>query len=362
MPIPLLDLSGAPRERGRAHGEALRGDIAHNIDVYLTRFGKLGHSSESVLAGANRWMPHLERLDPAFAEELRGVADGAGRPLPEIAMLNVRYELIIAMFKAAGSQKLVGAVDGCTSFAVMPERTKTGETWIGQTWDWIPGVRTAVSRVTRDDGPDFICHGETGTVGGMQGVNEHGVGVVINALMSEEDDGQSYLAPFRLRVRNVLNAKHMHGAVLAISSTHRTASMNFVIGHADGEAIDIEASPTREAYIQPKDGIMTHSNHFCELDARSEVMRVWPNTVYRNTRLERMMLQSQKLEAKTMKTLISDHFAHPHSICAHVDPDEPETMQLETRNAILINLNTRTMMITDGPPCSNPLEEFRLNH
>jgi isopenicillin-N N-acyltransferase-like protein len=358
MPIPVLDLGPDARMRGRDHGTTLKADIAHNVDTYVRRFEKLGHSRDKVLAESAKWVPELERLDPEFTAELRGVAEGSGFSLPEITMLNVRYELIIGMMKKTTAARR--ATDGCTSFAVMPERTKGGEALIGQNWDWIPGVKTHVARVHREDKTDFVCHGETGTVGGMQGVNEAGVGVVINALMSTADGTYAYEKPFRMRVRDVLNARNMHSAIHAVSGTNRVVSMNFIIGHAEGEAIDIEAGPDREAFIHAKDGIITHSNHFCELDIDSEVVRLWPNTIYRNVRLERLLRQSQQIDMAGIKTLISDHFSYPHSICAHLDQDEPETVQLETRNSVLISLKDRVLFVSDGPPCSNGYERFPL--
>jgi isopenicillin-N N-acyltransferase-like protein len=359
MAIPVLNLGPDPRDRGRVHGDALRADIAHNVETYITRFEKLGHKKAAVLAEAGTWISHFDRLDPEFGIEIKGVAEGSGRSLPEIALLNVRYELIIGMMKRQGAAASGGA-DGCTSFAIMPERTKNGDTIIGQNWDWVPDVKTFVARVEREDKPNFICLGETGTVGGMQGVNEHGVGVVINALMSTSDATYNYEKPFRMRVRDVLNARNMHSAIAAISSSNRVVSMNFLIGHADGEAIDIEAGPDREAYIYPSEGILTHSNHFCKLPIDSEVTRVWPNTMYRNVRLERLLRHSQQLDSQGIQNLMSDHFSHPHSICAHVDDEEPEPMRLETRASVLISLGARTLAVTDGPPCSNKYERHQL--
>lgn len=363
MTVPVLDLGNDPSERGRSHGETLRDDIRTNIDVYLDRFGKLGHAPDDVLAEAAKWIDVLERLDPEFTAEMRGVATGSGYALPEITMLNVRYELIIGMFKRAGGVTAtapIGASDGCTSFALLPEKTKSGETLIGQNWDWIPGVKTMLSRVKRDDKTDFICHGESGTVGGMQGVNEAGVGVVINALMCTDDGAYEYEKPFRMRVRDVLNAPNMHTAIQAICGTNRVVSMNFILGHADGEAMNIEAGPDRAGFIYPQDGILTHSNHFCDLDVESEVVRLWPNTMYRNVRLERLFRQSQEVDDDSILTAMSDHFSHPHSICAHVDEEEPETMQLETRNSVLISLQQRKMAVTDGQPCQNRYQEVGL--
>jgi isopenicillin-N N-acyltransferase-like protein len=360
MAIPVLDLSGTAMERGRAHGRALKADIVHNVDVYVRRFGKLGYDRQRVLEEAAKWLPHLERFDPEFTAEMRGVAEGAGRELPEIAMLNVRYEMIISMFKRAGMAASAGAVDGCTSFAVLPERSKSGETLIGQNWDWIPEVKTMVARVAREDRPSYICHGETGTVGGMQGVNSAGIGVVINALMSKDDGRYAYEKPFRMRVRDVLNARTMHDAIGALCGTNRVVSMNFIVGHADGEAMDIEVSPDRAGFLYPEDGILAHSNHFCGLDIESEVVGVWPNTMYRNKRLERLLRQQQQLDETKILGAMGDHFAHPHSICAHVDENEPELMQLETRNSVLIALKQRKMYVTEGQPCRAKYQEVTL--
>jgi isopenicillin-N N-acyltransferase-like protein len=360
MSIPVIDLGTDPRERGRLHGDGLRFDIAQNLDTYFRRFANLGYSRGTMLSESEKWVPKLERLDPEFSAELKGIAEGSGFSIPEITMLNIRYELIVGLMKQAATAGTRVGIDGCTSFAITPECTKTHETFIGQNWDWIPGVKTMIARVHREGKTDFICLGETGTVGGMQGVNQEGVGVAINALLSAQDGKNAYEKPFRMRVRDILNARNMHEAILAISGTKRVAAMNFLIGHAEGEAIDIEAGPDREAFLYPTDGILTHSNHFCKLDIESDVARLWPNTMYRNVRMARLLRQHQPLDIDGIKALISDHFSYPHSICAHMDNNEPESIRLETRTSILISLNTRTMYVTDGPPCTNDYERFAL--
>ena len=357
--IPIIDLGNDPGERGRLHGNALRSDIAQNLDIYFRRFALFGCSREAILSKSEKWIPHLERLDAEFTAELKGVAEGSGFSMPEITMLNVRYELFADLVKQAANATTRVGVDGCTSFAVMPECAKNRETLIGQNWDW-PDLKTMIARVHRKDKTDFICLGETGTVGGMQGVNQEGLGVCINALLSAQDCKNAYEKPFRMRVRDILNARNMHEAILAISGSKRVAAMNFLIGHADGEAIDIEAGPDREAFIYPEGGILTHSNHFCKLEIESDVARFWPNTMYRNVRLARLMRQCQPLDVDKIKEQMSDHFAFPHSICAHVDHNEPENIQLETRSSILISLNARTMYVTDGVPCKNEYQKFSL--
>ena len=197
-------------------------------------------------------------------------------------------------------------------------------------------------------------------MGGLQGVNEAGIGVVINAMMSTEDGSHRYERPFRMRVRDVLNARNMHDALVGLRATNRTVSMNFIIGHEDGEAMDVEAGPDRAGFMYPEDNVLTHSNHFCALDIDSEVARVWPSTLYRHKRLEKLIRQAQEMDVQSIRNCMSDHFSHPQSICAHIDENKEETLQFETRNSIVIELKARKLWVTEGAPCENDYQEVTL--
>ena len=122
--------------------------------------------------------------------------------------------------------------------------------------------------------------------------------------------------------------------------------------------MDIETSPDKEAFIYPEDGLLTHSNHFCELNVESEVVKLWPNTMYRHVRLERLLRQSQELDTETIKSAMADHFAFPHSICAHYDEDEAETLRLQSNHSIMISLKHRALHITDTHPCESDYEVY----
>jgi isopenicillin-N N-acyltransferase-like protein len=359
MTKPILDLYGDPVDRGRVHGEKMSVQIGQNIERYMKRFELLGFGRDAVLSESAKWSEALRSKDTVFWEEIDGVVQGSGHSLDEITLLNVRYELLVNMMKS-NAQHQATAMDACTSFAVLPERSKTGETMIGQNWDWVKDIHTMVSRVTREDGPDFIHIGETGTIGGLQGVNENGIGTVINALLTPDDGKYPYEKPYRMRVRDIMNARNMQEAILAVCGTNRSVSMNFLLAHEDGIAIDIETSPDREAFIYPEDGLLTHSNHFCELDIESEVVKLWPNTMYRNVRLERLLRQSQELDSTTIQLAMADHFSHPHSICAHYDDNEAETLRLQSNHSIMISLNQRTLYITDSSPCKSDYEVYPL--
>jgi isopenicillin-N N-acyltransferase-like protein len=57
---------------------------------------------------------------PAYHEEMRGIADGAGKDLLDIVALNVRTEINFGLFS-----------DGCTALAWHTEK----HAWLAQNWD-----------------------------------------------------------------------------------------------------------------------------------------------------------------------------------------------------------------------------------
>jgi hypothetical protein len=54
--------------------------------------------------------------------------------------------------------------------------------------------------------------------------------------------------------------------------------------------------------------------------------------------------------------LLSDHFSAPASICRHPDMTLPEPKLVISVAAAAIDLNARTLYVTDGPPCESAFQ------
>ncbi|MDH5750665.1 MAG: C45 family peptidase [Rhodospirillales bacterium] len=371
-PLNLLDISGNPFERGLAHGKHLAKEIAENTGTYLRMFAANGLEQGDALAKGDRWLPVIREGNAAYADEMKGIAKGAGVPEGLIGMLNARYEIAFSLFheeakrgnrsgaiapSAIPKDSVLRAPEGCTSFGAMPEATRDGTTLLGQNWDWLAAVhgRCVILRISRDDGPDILSLNEAGIVGGKQGLNRAGIGLVENGLVSALDGANGFCKPFHVRCREILEAETYDQALLPVVKTDRTCSANFVIGHADGEIINIETSPKLATYIYPEGGIVTHSNHF--LDSQhgpSQMERISPNTLYRAERLRRrLMAHHGELDFTNIRDALSDHFGLPNSICRHPDARLPEDKRSMTNNAVVLDLNNRTLAVSDGPPCEN---------
>ena len=61
-----------------------------------------------------------------------------------------------------------------------------------------------------------------------------------------------------------------------------------------------------------------------------------------------------------MRAAAMDHFGEPYAICRHPDANQPSEKRTMTVGAVLIDLEARTMHVTNGPPCVNDYAAFGL--
>jgi isopenicillin-N N-acyltransferase like protein len=367
--IALLTTEGDGHACGLAHGRRFSQEIADNVATYLRRFAASGLDRDAAFAEAARWRKAIEALSPAYGEEMQGIAQGSGQSEDTIALLNARYELAFTLFgreaqQAARAELLEVGPDGCTTFGLLPEATADGHTWLGQNWDWLEGVhgRTFVLRARRKERPSFVCLTEAGIAGGKMGVNECGIGLVENGLASSHDGRNPYRKPFHVRCREVLDADRFEQAARPVTDTPRTCSANFMIGSAGGEIVDLETSPDHVSRLDPEGGIITHSNHFLASGhGESLLEKISPNTLHRAERMRRLLAPHRgALSFGHMRAAAADHAGEPYAICRHPDPSQPSARRTMTVGAVLIDLEARTMHVTNGPPCANEYVAFEI--
>lgn len=371
-PIPSLTVGNDPRERGRLHGARFEREITDNLSTYMRRFEASGLGCADALAEGEKWLNAIKRQNESYAEEMAGIAEASNQREAAIAVLNARYELAFSLFgkdavrdESKREELLSIGPDGCTTFGLLPEVTADGHTWLGQNWDWLEGVHTRnfVLRVKRSNGASYICLTEAGIVGGKMGVNENGIGLVENGLASSHDGSNPFEKPFHMRCREVLEAEDYEEALRPIVKTRRSCSANFMIGHCDGEIIDLETSPGRVTDIHPVEGILTHSNHFVTGGhGDSQMEKLAPSTLFRAARLRRLLGRTAgSITIDDMKSATADHFGAPNAICRHPDERRPPAKRTMTTGAVLIDLSERVMFVADGPPCSYPYVPFRID-
>src|SRR5713101_7626023 len=264
--LPVLARKGSPYEMGLEHGRKMRDAIHDNLRTYFRRFkNETELSRTKALKRAEQYLPVIKKADSAYHKAMIGVADGAEVDLLEIAALNVRYELMYSQFSKIGV-KPVPRTYGCTAFAAEPVAVRNGHVLMGQNWDWIPEVKGVFLKMSFPDGISVACFTEAGVVGGKIGLNSKGLGLLINGLVSSQDDSSRLSSPFHVRCWKVLRSDSIRKARSVLTRGERSCSANFILGQqvdqGRGTVVDIECAPTAECALYPQNGVIAHTNHF----------------------------------------------------------------------------------------------------
>ncbi len=367
--LPRIHVSGDAYTQGVQHGEQLKARVLHNLDVYFHRFQyEVKLSRAQTLEMAARIAGNIAHFNPQYAEAIRGIADAVGREYLEISALNARYEIL---YYGYGEQGLVNAgmaargikTDGCTLFAVLPEAMATGHLTMGQNWDYIVGVQGALVHTTHPDGLETLCFTEAGIYGGKIGFNSLGIGVCISGLVSMDDDWSRPVKPTHLRLHEILRSRTFDEAVAVVSDASRACSTNFMIGAAPNQIVDIETAPNGVRQLSCTLGSMAHTNHFLEPDKLGIVeppSEHRPHSYYRQDVMTRLLESKRPLEIADLQGFLKNREDDPDGICRYPNMDEPEEDRTQTIAGIILDLQTRELWISDGPPDANPFEHHKL--
>ena len=369
--LPILHLTGTPYEQGVQHGQALKDRIGHNLGVYFARFEQeAGVAKPEALRRAALYAEAIARQNPDYYAGMRGVAEGSGFPLGEIAALQVRYEILYYQWGHNATEEDVANateedVDGCTAFAVLPEASANGHLLVGQNWDWIPQVLGAVVQTTDPDGMEVLAFTEAGIVGGKIGFNSAGVALAINGMMSTSDDWSTLAKPFHVRCYEILRSRDFDSAVSVVTSEARACSTNFLIAQTPGKVVDIEAAPGSLRLLECEGGCLVHTNNFTEPAEIGVTEPPNPKREFSKGRRSRMgellAAHGDKISVADVQTDLQDHLRYPYGICRHAAVGiEPPEKHAITVTAVVMDVTAKTLMLTDGVPCENEFQTVTL--
>src|SRR3989304_4780182 len=120
-----------------------------------------------------------------------------------------------------------------------------------------------------DGRPASLGFTEAGIAGAKIGLNDAGLGLAINGLVSDRDTWSRPKKPFHVRCWEVLAARSLDDALRAVAGSPRSCSSNFLIakaGTSSPEVVDLELAPDTERRLAPEGGFLCHANHFLETD------------------------------------------------------------------------------------------------
>jgi isopenicillin-N N-acyltransferase-like protein len=352
--LPVITVSGTPRERGYEHGQLLRDRVHLGVERYMDRFAHFSQLTRAQAGETARgFIEPIRSYDPEILEEIEGIAEGAGLPFEEVLAMNCRSELMFATPLAE-----------CSAFALQPTTTADGHTYVGQNWDWAPDIAETLAIVVirqEPTKPDVLILDEAGIVGRM-GFNSAGIGLCTNTLIADEISRDG--VPYNVLLRGVLNQRRLDDAIGALIRPRRAICSNYLIGDAAGQTMDVEVAPEAFDYIAPHGGIITHGNHFAggRIGLRDRSVEKWPDSLYRECRLRELLeAHVPDITVEHMQDALRDRFGEPHSISRRADDTQDRFDRLQTIASIIVDCDDRECWIAVGPPDAAQYEHFTLD-
>lgn len=353
--FPLIRIKGStPHERGRQYGSQAKESIMSCIQGYKVHFQTLtGVSWEEIKERSLLYIKIAEKEMPDILEEAKGVASGAGVSFEEIMALNCRYEVLHWPPKGENSEG-----KECTTYAILPEAMEDGRMVFGQNWDYRPFTleHTLLLHIEEENGMRIMGLAEAGSLM-RNGFNTKGVGVCASSLRSIYDSNEIGLPTTFLR-RKILQSGSLVEAENLIRSWSRSVSNNFLIASKAGAAADLEVIPHTEYKILPKEGIVTHANHFL-VDRYVEASK---SSKFRGERLEELLRKKQgKITIDYIKECLRDHQGWPESICTHTPPGNTDiNLMWQTNASMIYDFSENVLHLCYGPPCEGEYLTYQL--
>jgi isopenicillin-N N-acyltransferase-like protein len=326
----LLEIWGNAQERGKRYGAGAAEEIRRGTTHYIAQMKNLGLTESALAELVEAYLPMIEDFDADHVTEMRGIAEGADLPFAHIVLMNARTELL----KLAGRPALRAGLlaergqDGCTTIVVQPERTPDGVLIHAHNWDWKASCADSciILRIRGHNGPDILTFTEAGGLARF-GFNSVGLAVTGNYLECERDY-RRIGAPLALIRRKVLQQDNPSLAFDAIYSTRKSASNNLALSHAGtGIVHDLECAPDETFVVEPRDGLLVHSNHWLSPVALAKLRETGvadsPCTFWRQQRAERLLAPHRAIGLDQVRDVLLDTAGTPLSICV---PPRASTM------------------------------------
>jgi hypothetical protein len=248
-----VECQGGPRHRGRAHGEALRGVIAEKVARWHAAIGEAyGEAADRFLPrflAATDFAPAIAKHVPDLAEEVRGIAEGAGLP----------HDTIYAM-QLMDEEWWFGKTAGhghCSSLAVPPGPRRP--TLVAQTMDlscWQDDTQ-ALLKFEENDGSDTYIFTSAGMVG-LMGLSGQGLGICVNTLSQLGVDPRG--VPVAFVMRGALASGSVEAAAEFLRGVPHASGQNYQLGGRQGVRT-FECSAGGAVELVLDGGRSLHTNH-----------------------------------------------------------------------------------------------------
>jgi isopenicillin-N N-acyltransferase-like protein len=342
-----------PHERGLEFGERHAEQIASTVAAYRRLFATRADRPFDVDLWAELALASITGVAPAeHVEEIEGIAEGAGRPVRELAAINARTELLVAANPTG--------ITECSSVVSLPEGRAP---FAVQTWDWYDAMSDGWLHWTipHPDGRVVETVTEFGMLGKI-GVNTHGVGVMLNMLHHKNDADRSAEGtigyPVHLLSRRIMDEARSFDDAVAITSTPTSASTSLTVLDKGGNAATIELFPGGPGRLDPDDGVLVRTNHFVSPEGRDGCLAstISDSSTQRRDKLVDAFAGGPPQTPADVVAAMTDHENGPSgvgAICCHPDRSTNPVLWHRTLATVAIDVEQGRLDVRADGPCGD---------
>lgn len=340
--------AASPGDRGRTFGRDHADQIGQVLEHYQRLFDHAaGERVNPHEHGEQAWAAILG-FAPAAAEELAGIAEGAGCTIQQLAALNARTEILAAIGATSGSE--------CSTVVSLPPGSAAPVS--AQTWDWhdLMAQDWLLWTIEHDDGSLTHTVTEFGILGKI-GVNSHGVGTHFN-ILHHRSDGGTIGVPLHILSRTLLDTAHDWDAALElVSSAQVSASsvLTVVAATSDGAtAFSAEVSPDGLRVVPPNGvGLLVHTNHFLDPTAAVGDLEptIAPDSLQRYDLLQEALTGRSGLTREDIVEAMASHVGEGGAVCCHPESDAEFGDRWQTLATIALDVTAGSLEVREGGPC-----------
>jgi isopenicillin-N N-acyltransferase like protein len=323
--ITVVKAEGTGRELGRSHGEAAAEGIGRALELYDGIARLYDSSLEDMRSKVRPYVDAARTAVPHLADEVEGLAVGAGISSEDAWVLNCFEEVVPA--------------EACTTM-IHGRFLMHAEQWYAGHNDIV------VLSASPSDGPSFLsptCAGFLPAVG----MSSAGFAQGIDSLGAPDE---RVGIPRLLISRLCLGSSSIDDAITAASISGRAGGYAHVMASRD-RGVALETTATR-AELSPVSN--AHTNHYLSAVAGGD--RASEGSLARHARATELLRESAPTSLEECTELLSDHRSEPQSICVHEEGPEAEG----TVFGMVCDVQSGTMLVSDGPPCRGRWQSFEL--
>lgn len=242
-------ISGKPRERGRQYGQKFKDGIKSFLDKEIYAALEKHFKRDTQLRYAGQCSKVIKEVSPIIHDEMEGMAEGSGLSLEALVLITSHEELY---HKGA-----LPSVDHCHVAAAGPPVT-TGDTYVGQTWDWMQSVHglSTMLHWKRPEGPSLLAYGFPGLWVGA-GLNSTGLSLCWTSAFNDRDGNKTPRVgvPAYVLLTHFLYQDSLKSVIEEARRNKHAGWFTFVLADGDGNLLNVEGSP-KEIVVEQARGLM----------------------------------------------------------------------------------------------------------